>query len=162
MDDDNDALLILFGAAQHGDETTLKLDAHGKRCFDLAIAFAIRAGFVERGAEAFVEALTGHLHEAELGDGQHLSLGLVTLQMIKHELVHGLLVAAVFHVDEVHNDQAAHVAEPKLAGDFLSGRDAADKDRQIAEMQERMAAMEEMLEASQKRGPGRPRKDEAA
>jgi len=51
---------------------------------------------------------------------------------------------------------------PKLAGDFLSGRDAADKDRQIAEMQERMAAMEEMLEASQKRGPGRPRKDEAA
>jgi len=53
----------------------------------------------------------------------------------------------------------------KLAGDFLSGRDTADKDRTIAEMAERMAAMEEMIAAqmvidpAEKRGPGRPRKE---
>ena len=55
-----------------------------------------------------------------------------------------------------------------LAGDFLSGRETADKDRVIAEMAERMAAMEEMLltkatnEATEKRGPGRPRKEAEA
>ncbi len=52
---------------------------------------------------------------------------------------------------------------PQLARDYLSGRGDAEKDQMIADMQERMAAMEEMLaEATQKRGPGRPRKDEAA
>lgn len=53
---------------------------------------------------------------------------------------------------------------PKLAGDFLSGRETADKDRMIAEMAERMAVMEEMIaanmaEPTEKRGPGRPRKE---
>lgn len=36
---------------------------------------------------------------------------------------------------------------PKLAGDFLEGADAAAKDVKIAELEERMAAMSEMLEA---------------
>lgn len=51
---------------------------------------------------------------------------------------------------------------PKLAGEFLSSKDAADKDREIADMRERMAIMEEMLAAQmpEKRGPGRPRKQE--
>lgn len=47
---------------------------------------------------------------------------------------------------------------PKLAADFLNGSDVAAKDAQIAEMQERMAAMEEMLAAKPKRG--RPKKEE--
>ncbi|MEN9924353.1 MAG: hypothetical protein RL268_479 [Pseudomonadota bacterium] len=55
---------------------------------------------------------------------------------------------------------------PKLAGDYLSGASAAEKDAELATMRERMAAMEEMLAdrmgEAQKRGPGRPRKDEAA
>lgn len=53
---------------------------------------------------------------------------------------------------------------PKLAGDFLSSKGEAEKDRMIAEMQERMAIMEEMIAAGQpeKRGPGRPRKQEEA
>jgi hypothetical protein len=54
----------------------------------------------------------------------------------------------------------------KLAGDYLSGRDTADKDRVIADMAERMAAMEEMLNAQaatvEKRGPGRPKKEAEA
>jgi hypothetical protein len=56
---------------------------------------------------------------------------------------------------------------PKLAADYLSGRDTADKDRVIADMAERMAAMEEMLAermdaTPEKRGPGRPRKEAEA
>lgn len=39
---------------------------------------------------------------------------------------------------------------PGLARDFLDGADSAEKDKQIAEMAERMAAMEEMLEAQTK------------
>ena len=53
---------------------------------------------------------------------------------------------------------------PQLAADFLSSKGEAEKDRLIADMQERMAIMEEMLAAQQpeKRGPGRPRKQEEA
>lgn len=52
---------------------------------------------------------------------------------------------------------------PKLAAAFLSSLGEAEKDRQLSEMAERMAAMEEMLaermgEEPVKRGPGRPRK----
>lgn len=51
---------------------------------------------------------------------------------------------------------------PKLAKDYLEGADSAAKDAQIAEMAERMAAMEAMLEETTKpkRGPGRPKKTE--
>lgn len=53
---------------------------------------------------------------------------------------------------------------PQLAADFLSSKGEAEKDRLIADMQERMAIMEEMLAAQQpeKRGPGRPRKEPEA
>ncbi len=40
---------------------------------------------------------------------------------------------------------------PKLAGDYLSGADTAAKDAEIAEMKEKMAAMEEMLAESMKK-----------
>ncbi len=53
---------------------------------------------------------------------------------------------------------------PQLAGEFLSSKGEAEKDRMIAEMQERMAIMEEMIAAQmpEKRGPGRPKKQEEA
>lgn len=53
---------------------------------------------------------------------------------------------------------------PALAGEFLASKGEAEKDREIADMRERMAIMEEMLAAnmSEKRGPGRPKKQEEA
>ena len=53
---------------------------------------------------------------------------------------------------------------PQLARDFLESRGDAEKDAMIADMQERMRIMEEMIAASQeeKRGPGRPKKQEEA
>ena len=53
---------------------------------------------------------------------------------------------------------------PKLAASFLSSLGEAEKDRQLTEMAERMAIMEEMLAAQmpEKRGPGRPKKEPEA
>jgi hypothetical protein len=53
---------------------------------------------------------------------------------------------------------------PKLAGAFLSSIGDAEKDRELTDMRERMAAMEEMLAESGavKRGPGRPKKEAEA
>jgi len=42
---------------------------------------------------------------------------------------------------------------PKLAREFLEGADSADKDKRIAEMEERMQAMSEMLEAQSAKKP---------
>lgn len=55
----------------------------------------------------------------------------------------------------------------ETAGAYLSGADKAAADAENAELKERIAAMEEMLkeamakEAPKKRGPGRPRKEDA-
>lgn len=57
---------------------------------------------------------------------------------------------------------------PGLAKSWLEGAAVSEKDAQIAEMAEKMKAMEELLEealkakAEPKRGPGRPKKTEAA
>lgn len=56
---------------------------------------------------------------------------------------------------------------PKMAKAYLDGESKAELARRNAEMEERMKAMEEMLaermgEQPAKRGPGRPRKTEAA
>lgn len=56
---------------------------------------------------------------------------------------------------------------PNLAADWLSSKGEAAKDAELADMRERMAMMEEMLamqaaEQPEKRGPGRPRKQEEA
>ena len=50
---------------------------------------------------------------------------------------------------------------PQLAKEFLEGADSASKDARIAEMEERMAAMAEMLEAQAAEKPkrGRPAKE---
>jgi len=53
---------------------------------------------------------------------------------------------------------------PKLAAAFLASISDAEKDRELTEMRERMAAMEEMLaeQGAVKRGPGRPKKEAEA
>lgn len=51
---------------------------------------------------------------------------------------------------------------PELAKSFLESTSSAEKDRELSEMRERMAAMEEMLESATKPKRGRPPKDEAA
>jgi hypothetical protein len=82
MNDDDEGLLIGLARPSMALRVTLKLDAHGHGGFDLAVAFAVWAGLIEGAAQAFMETLASHLHEAKLADGQHLSLGLVTLEVL--------------------------------------------------------------------------------
>lgn len=49
---------------------------------------------------------------------------------------------------------------PKLAADYLEGRELAEKDAENAELRERLAALEEMIDANKPKR-GRPRKTEA-
>ena len=51
---------------------------------------------------------------------------------------------------------------PALAAKFLDGKSASEKDVEIAEMRERMAAMEALLEEQAKPKRGRPRKEPEA
>lgn len=53
---------------------------------------------------------------------------------------------------------------PELAKSFLSGTAVAAKDKEISDLKEQMAAMQELLQEQMqtKRKPGRPKKEEAA
>lgn len=63
-----------------------------------------------------------------MADGQHVGLGLVTLQPFLDLLVDLLLVATRFHVDEIEDDDATDVAETELSADFLGGFDVHFQD----------------------------------
>ncbi len=120
-DGDEDVVIAVRVFLEDRVETALDFDRHGFGGFEAAVACAGGAGVVDGGAEAFVEPLSGHFHEAERGDGEDLGFGFVAAEPILHDFVDGLLIAAVFHVDEVDDDETAHVAEAELAGDFLGG-----------------------------------------
>ena len=75
------------------------------------------AGFTEGGAQP----LPRHLQQAETGYTSHLDPGAVDIECIAHAVFYRALVACGEHVDEVDYDQAAHVAQAQLAGDFISG-----------------------------------------
>ena len=66
-------------------------------------------------------ALARHFHQAKLRNGQDVGLGLVAAQTFLDALIHGLLVAARLHVNEIEHDESAHVAQPELAANFLGG-----------------------------------------
>src|SRR5262249_29530925 len=66
---------------------------------DHAPALAVRAGRRERGQQALADALAGHLHQAQLGDVEHLRAGLVPGQRRAEGADHLLTVVLDLHVD---------------------------------------------------------------
>ena len=74
-------------------------------------------GFQQTGAQAFA----GDLHQAQGGDLGNLVAGAVPTQGFREPAKHQVLVFRQHHVDEVHDDHAAQVAEPHLAHDFFRG-----------------------------------------
>ena len=66
-------------------------------------------------------ALAGHLHDAELRDREDVVLRLIGRHELDHLLVDRVAVTPLLHVDEVHHEQAAEIAEPDLARDFGRG-----------------------------------------
>ena len=113
--------LIAVSAFEDFTEFSLDFDAHGQGAFHFAAAFAVGAVVVDGSADAFGMTLAGHFHEAELGDGQQMGFRAVAAESFLHALEDELLIAAGFHIDEIEDDQAAHVAEAQLAADFIGG-----------------------------------------
>ena len=112
------AVVAQLQAAHDRAEFALQLDRHRRRALHDAAAAAVRAVGVEIRRQRLLLALAGHLHDAELRDGQDVVLRLVGRHELDHLLVDGVAMAPLLHVDEVHDDQAAEIAEPDLAGDF--------------------------------------------
>src|SRR3989304_4690995 len=73
------------------------------------------------GRSGLAGALAGGGGEAKLVQAQHLGGGAVGPQRVFQGDHHPLAVAAVLHVDEVDDDDAAEVAQADLAHDLLDG-----------------------------------------
>src|SRR5829696_5527700 len=84
-----------------------------------AAAFAVWALVGEVGQQAFADALARHLHQAEIGDVEDLRARLVAGERVTEGVDDLAAVLADLHVNEVDHDDAADVAEAKLAGDLL-------------------------------------------
>ncbi len=92
----------------------------GRRCgAHQAGAVAMRAGLGRSFEHAGAQALAAHFHQAEAGDAADLDAGAVVLQRLLHRLLDLTDVAVLFHVDEVDDDEAGHVAQAQLAGDLV-------------------------------------------
>lgn len=107
--------------ANDADEFALDFDAEATDGFNDGAAVAVGAGDVHTAGGAFLGALTGHLHDAEWGDGEDVAFCFIFAHFFPDDVEDGLAVATVFHIDEVEDDEAADVAEFDLAGDFVSG-----------------------------------------
>ncbi len=84
-----------------------------------ARARAIRARLAQHAFERLLGALARDVDQAEFVEGQHLRRRPVRAERVI-ERVHDLVaVAPLFHVDEVHDDDAAEIAQADLPHDFL-------------------------------------------
>src|SRR6266436_53866 len=88
---------------------------------DHAGAGAIRAGLAEHALQRLLGALAGDADEAELVERKCFRRRLVLFESHLQRAQNFFAVAALFHVDEVHHDDAAEVAQANLAHDFLHG-----------------------------------------
>jgi hypothetical protein len=86
---------------------------------DEAGAAAARAADVRGFLERRLQPLARQLHQAEARDLADLHARAVVAQRFAEAVLDFALVLLRLHVDEVHHDQAAQVAQPQLAGDFL-------------------------------------------
>ncbi|KAF4531234.1 hypothetical protein B566_EDAN019292 [Ephemera danica] len=89
------------------------------RVANMAGAVAARAGDVAAFAQCRAQALAAHFEQPKLADGAELHAGAVVAQGVAQAVFHLAAVLGLLHVDEVHDDQAAQVAQAHLAGDFV-------------------------------------------
>ena len=87
--------------------------------FDHAGAGAIRAGLAEHAFEGLLGAFAGDAHEAEFVEGQRFRGRFVFFEGLLQREQNFVAVAALFHVNEVHHDDAAQIAQANLANDFF-------------------------------------------
>ena len=65
--------------------------------------------------------MTCHLQDSELADLQNRGSGTVSLEILRVAVLDRLAMARMPHVDQIVDDQAAHVAKPELPADLVRG-----------------------------------------
>ena len=131
-------------------------------------AAAARAGAGTRQdlLEVAAGALAGDLDQAELGDLEDARAGAVPGQLLLEPLEHLAAVLGILHVDEVHDEDAAEVAQADLPGDLgdrlevrredrLLERVAADEPSRVdVDRDERLGLVDDDRAAGGERAPG--------
>ena len=84
-------------------------------CLDLARSEACRTVLLHVDVDGRAYSLTSNLHESELRQRQDVVACAVFLHVLAHALIEHLPVFGQVHVDEVYDDDAAHVAQSQLA-----------------------------------------------
>ena len=79
------------------------------------------AGDIAGFGKGRAQALAGEFHQAKAANLAHLDAGAVETQRIAQAIFHFTLIALVFHVDEVDDNQATEVTQAELASQFFSG-----------------------------------------
>src|SRR5580704_11462584 len=91
--------------------------------FDHTGAGAIRARLAEDALQGLFGAFSSDADQAELVEGERFGWGFVLLQGLLQGGQNFFAVPALFHVDEVNDDDAAEIAQADLANDLLHGFD---------------------------------------
>ncbi len=104
------------------------LVAQGGGGLHIASALAVGAGLRQGPQEALPYALSGHLHQAQLGGVEYAGAGPVLLQGLLEGLKHLGPVLRPLHVYEVYDDYAPQVSEPHLAGNLPGGLQVGPQD----------------------------------
>jgi hypothetical protein len=86
---------------------------------DGALAAAAGADQLTGFPERRTQSLPGHFQETKAGDASHLDARPVLLQCLPQPILHLPLIAGGGHVDEVDDEQAPEVSQPKLTGDLI-------------------------------------------
>src|SRR6185369_11371738 len=109
----------------HGARDLLRLHQnladHRLRTFNIAGAFAIRARRAQRTLQALLHTFARDGHESEIVELENLVGSAVRAHALFKRLHHLLAILALVHVDEVHHDDAAEVAQADLPHDFPDG-----------------------------------------
>jgi hypothetical protein len=77
------------------------------------------AGFAERFQKSQAQFLSRHLHETQTGYFGNLVLGAIATEALHQTLHDKIPVRFQHHVDEVDDDNATDIAQPKLANNFF-------------------------------------------
>src|SRR5690349_18676737 len=86
---------------------------------DEAGAAAMRTRLCGSFDERWTQPLTRHFKQAKRADSAHLDTRTVALQRLLQPPLDRCLVAVLFHVNEVDDDQPSEVAQSKLPGDLF-------------------------------------------
>ena len=99
----------------------IKLVAHGSNGFDEPGAAAVGARSAQGAFQRLLHPLAGYGHQAEIVELQNLRRRAVALERFLEGLHDFLAVAALIHINEINDDDAAQIAQANLAHDLFDG-----------------------------------------